>query len=102
MTSCRTFSPYGAWELKRTYQRNLLLANLCVVALVVAAVSIPSIWPRSVVLVAPPGGGETDTIEIVAGWDRPPVIRHEQFDGPLVQAPRELVTGIPIPIEDSL
>lgn len=64
MTSCRTYSPYGAWELKRTYQRNLLLANLCVVALVVAAIGIPSFLVKPPVAEVTSGGGELTPLKL--------------------------------------
>lgn len=35
-----TYSPYGAYELKRSYQRNLLLANLSVLGLVALMLAI--------------------------------------------------------------
>jgi TonB family protein len=103
MTSCRTFSPYGAWELKRTYQRNLLLANLCVIALVLTAVGIPSILVKPPDIVALSDGEEgTDTVLIVATLDDTPVIIHDGRGRPRVQTPEELVARILVPIDDSL
>ena len=102
MTSCRTYSPYGAWELKRTYQRNLLLANLCVVALVVAAIGIPSFLVKPPVAEETSGGGGADTVEIVVNWERPPVVIRDGSSGPVTQPPEELVAGIPVPMADSL
>ncbi|MCB2229242.1 energy transducer TonB [bacterium] len=43
MVMCRTYSPYGAWELKRHYQRNLLIANGLTILFVIAAVAVPSL-----------------------------------------------------------
>lgn len=102
MTSCRTYSPYGAWELKRTYQRNLLLANLAVLVLVATAVGIPSILIPPPDIEARSGGGEADTVEIVSHVGPPPVVISDPFDGPPVKPPRELVGSIPVPIVDSL
>jgi len=100
MTSCRTYSPYGAWELKRAYQRNLLLANVSVILLVSLAIAIPSVLFGGKVVVAPPpvppiplsGDGvvelPTNTIHVVSEGRWP--------------TPRELAGAIPIPIADSL
>lgn len=38
------YSPYGGFQLKATYQRNLLLANLVVIAIVAGLVISASLW----------------------------------------------------------
>ncbi|MBD3401472.1 TonB family protein [candidate division GN15 bacterium] len=101
MGMCRTYSPYGAWELKRNYQRNLLIANGLTVLIAVVLVAIPSM------VTGPSEAGPTtvgpppEPIETTINWSPPPVVT---LEGPTVTTPgmtrEELLGRIPTPVPD--
>lgn len=124
MIMCRTYSPYGAWELKRHYQRNLLIANGLTILFVIAAVAVPSLLtggndislpqrpvePGPIKIVLTPGqeykvvsdkpvvttrgGPAKSVIEGKVGWNLTPVVDDLNLDANEVIADQDQLRGL--------
>jgi len=97
------YSPYGATELKRAYQRNQLIGNLATVSLALLIMVVYMVWPSDNVAGEPPDGEEAIHDEpLRQSKDIPPgyrVIREQPGPAP---AQQDIPGAIPVPIADSL
>lgn len=93
-------TPYGAYALKATYQRNLMLGNL-VVVLLVAALLVTS-WTLlrgdDLVVVTPIDDSDDNVIDL-SGFDQTSIV-WEQPVGSGAAVPAG-VLGIPVPMPDT-
>jgi len=96
------YTPYGAFELKATYQRNLLLGNLAVISLVLALLVTAWTFTRNdpIVVVPLPEKPEAKPME----WRQLPPRSIQRdlsaFPGAPAVVP-EMARGIPVPMPDS-
>lgn len=91
------FAPYGAFELKATYQRNFLTAQIFTIATVGLALLTAALWPTTApvttVIDIPPRGGTISLppqVSVVVEYD----------PGPSVSAAPDLEGIIPVPVAD--
>ena len=93
------FAPYGAFEMKATYQRNFLTAQLFTIAAVGLILITVALWPTTApvttVIDVPPRGG---------AFSLPPPMSVvvESSPGPSVSAAPDLEGTIPVPVADEL
>ena len=70
------YSSYGGFQLKATYQRNLLMANLVVMAMIAGLLASAQLWGTE-----PLTTGERETLEpdvlVSLRPSRPPVIKRD-------------------------
>jgi len=95
-------TPYGAFELKATYQRNLLLGNLTVLLLVVALVGTTWVLTRndSPIVVTPKEPPVSDPID----WttiDQISIVRDNPVGTGAGAAVPQGALGIPVPVPDT-
>ncbi|MCP4685408.1 MAG: energy transducer TonB [bacterium] len=92
------YSPYGAFELKATYWRNLLLSNLAVTLLVGAALVSALVFMQNQPVVEVPPDPPPPTTTVDLDLINPPTIICDRT-GPRPAAP-DLSGGIPVPVPD--
>jgi len=93
------YSPYGAWELKATYQRNLLLGTFLTTAMVLMSLGGAWVFSAEVEPIVPPP--PLDKYRIVK--DIPPklvIVRGKSEFKP--SGRRARIGHIPVPVPDSL
>ena len=94
------YTPYGAYELKATYQRNLLLSNLTVLLLI--SVVATTVWLVSrgdqvITYTPPPTPPETKVF-----FDPPPtIVRSKPVVNPAARVAPVGEIGIPVPMPDT-
>ncbi len=93
------YMPYGAYEMKATYQRNLTAAMLVTAAAVLCAVAVGKLWPAAAddIVIPPP------PVVIQIRPTPPPSIQRDysHFSGSRPAVPA-VTAAIPIPVADSL
>lgn len=90
--------PYGAFELKRTYRRHMLMGTGFAAMLMMLCIIVGWLFTSSMEMVAVP---TTPPDTIIIGLTQPPVIIRERSETP-VAGPKETTPGygIPLPVED--
>lgn len=93
-------APYGAYELKATYQRNLLLGMLAVLLVTAGAIAAGRLLPSVDANGSAQAGPGATPIEIKVNQQPISIIREPAVGRP--PAPRELREGgiIPVPVPD--
>ena len=101
---CGLYRPYGAFELKATYQRNLLCGTLAVTALVAAILVVAAVYPRPQMVVIDTGDDLARIDSIVVELTTQPSILYDAPDFPVAEqkAPVDLIGTIPVPVDDAL
>jgi len=100
--SCGLYRPYGASELKATYQRNLLCGTLAVTTLVAVIVITVAVYRKPEMVVINVGDAVASIDSFVVRLTQQSIL-YESPDLPLAerQAPVDLIGTIPVPVDDA-
>ncbi|MBU8933761.1 MAG: TonB family protein [candidate division Zixibacteria bacterium] len=96
-------TPYGAYELKATYQRNMLVAMMIVTSAVLVVLLAAAVAAQLSAVDVEPIDTQEEYIEIIINTTPPPTIIREKKDF-TVEAPRRkenVEVGIPTPVPDT-
>ncbi len=93
------YTPYGAFELKATYQRNLLMGTLTVTLAVGLVLLGAAMWPTDAIELVPPTPEPLDTVSVVI--TPPPTIIRSGGGTGVPALPVDVVpNAIPTPVPD--
>lgn len=97
------YLPYGAYELKAAYQRNMLVGMATPLVLILTVFAVNALWPTQAGLRAVSATGPApDTVNIIMDWTRPPtIIQEPPTTGPTQTRPAIEQGSIPVAVPDN-